>query len=379
MEIALCCDIRLAADTAKLGLTEINLGVIPAGGGTQRLPRLIGAGRAKRLIMTGGGPVCRRGRRHRPGRRGGAGRRACGEGARAGRGIAAKPPLAVRFAKKVHRSGIADRPQVGARVRALCGIDPLCERGPQGGHARLPREAHARIQGPLSIRRGRGDEAGTRGKSGADHWRGPRRRQGDRQDARRRGRKGRGQRSCGRARRRGGRGDRRGRRHCPRAYLQRPRSRRRARHGGGHRQGLGRRRYPGQQRRRAARATLGRGRHSGVRRLRSEALAEIRRSQFRGRHELRRRGRQGHDCAQARQDPHHRLGRRPRRRGPACGLFRRQGGGHRVHQGTGEGAGALAHQRQLRLTLRRCARGADGGLSARSMLRRTPTRRWRRC
>jgi enoyl-CoA hydratase/carnithine racemase len=53
MEIALCCDIRVAADTAKLGLTEVNLGVIPAGGGTQRLPRLIGAGRAKRLIMTG--------------------------------------------------------------------------------------------------------------------------------------------------------------------------------------------------------------------------------------------------------------------------------------------------------------------------------------
>jgi enoyl-CoA hydratase len=53
MEIALCCDVRLAADTARLGLTEVNLGVIPAGGGTQRLPRLIGAGRAKRLIMTG--------------------------------------------------------------------------------------------------------------------------------------------------------------------------------------------------------------------------------------------------------------------------------------------------------------------------------------
>jgi enoyl-CoA hydratase/carnithine racemase len=53
LEIALCCDVRLAAETARLGLTEVNLGVIPAGGGTQRLPRLIGAGRAKRLIITG--------------------------------------------------------------------------------------------------------------------------------------------------------------------------------------------------------------------------------------------------------------------------------------------------------------------------------------
>jgi enoyl-CoA hydratase/carnithine racemase len=53
LEIALCCDIRIAADTARLGLPEINLGVIPAGGGTQRLPRLVGAARAKQLIMTG--------------------------------------------------------------------------------------------------------------------------------------------------------------------------------------------------------------------------------------------------------------------------------------------------------------------------------------
>ncbi len=52
-EIALCADIRLMADTASIGLTEVNLGVIPAGGGTQRLPRLIGASRAKELVFTG--------------------------------------------------------------------------------------------------------------------------------------------------------------------------------------------------------------------------------------------------------------------------------------------------------------------------------------
>jgi len=53
LEIALCADIRLAAATARLGLTEVALGVIPAGGGTQRLPRLIGLGAAKRLVLTG--------------------------------------------------------------------------------------------------------------------------------------------------------------------------------------------------------------------------------------------------------------------------------------------------------------------------------------
>lgn len=52
-ELALCCDIRVAADTAKMGLPEIKLGIIPGYGGTQRLPRLIGVGLAKELILTG--------------------------------------------------------------------------------------------------------------------------------------------------------------------------------------------------------------------------------------------------------------------------------------------------------------------------------------
>ena len=52
LEIALCCDIRIASDTARVGLPEIKLGVIPAAGGTQRLPRLIGEARAKELILT---------------------------------------------------------------------------------------------------------------------------------------------------------------------------------------------------------------------------------------------------------------------------------------------------------------------------------------
>lgn len=52
-ELALCCDFRLAADTAKFGQPEIGLGIIPGAGGTQRLPRLIGAARAKELIFLG--------------------------------------------------------------------------------------------------------------------------------------------------------------------------------------------------------------------------------------------------------------------------------------------------------------------------------------
>jgi enoyl-CoA hydratase/carnithine racemase len=53
LEIALCCDFRIAADNAVLGSPEVNLGVIPGGGGTQRLPRLVGLAVATRMIMLG--------------------------------------------------------------------------------------------------------------------------------------------------------------------------------------------------------------------------------------------------------------------------------------------------------------------------------------
>lgn len=52
-ELALCADLRVAGDNAKLGQPEILLGIIPGAGGTQRLPRLVGPARAKDLIYTG--------------------------------------------------------------------------------------------------------------------------------------------------------------------------------------------------------------------------------------------------------------------------------------------------------------------------------------
>lgn len=52
LELALACDIRIASNNVKLGLTETALGIIPGAGGTQRLPRLIGIGKAKELIYT---------------------------------------------------------------------------------------------------------------------------------------------------------------------------------------------------------------------------------------------------------------------------------------------------------------------------------------
>jgi enoyl-CoA hydratase/carnithine racemase len=53
LELALACDLRIAADTAELGLTEVRLGIIPGAGGTQRLTRIAGVAAAKELILTG--------------------------------------------------------------------------------------------------------------------------------------------------------------------------------------------------------------------------------------------------------------------------------------------------------------------------------------
>jgi enoyl-CoA hydratase/carnithine racemase len=101
LELALCCDLRVASERAKLGMPEVRLAVIPGSGGTQRLPRIVGEARAKELILTGrvldAAEAERIGLVHQvvPAGEAVAAARAIGEE------IAARGPLAVREAKRL--------------------------------------------------------------------------------------------------------------------------------------------------------------------------------------------------------------------------------------------------------------------------------------
>jgi enoyl-CoA hydratase/carnithine racemase len=108
VELALACDIRVADATARIGLPEVKLGLFPSGGGTQRLPRLIGASRAKELMFLGrtvdAGEAARLGVVDHVVEAGHA-----VEGARdLAAEIATRPALAVRAIKEAVDRGLAD-------------------------------------------------------------------------------------------------------------------------------------------------------------------------------------------------------------------------------------------------------------------------------
>lgn len=106
LEIALCCDIRIAASSARFGLPEIKLGVIPAAGGTQRLPRLIGEARAKELILTADLVDADTALRYGIVSRCVPPSDLMDEALQLAQRIAEHPPLAVRFAKRAINRGM---------------------------------------------------------------------------------------------------------------------------------------------------------------------------------------------------------------------------------------------------------------------------------
>jgi enoyl-CoA hydratase/carnithine racemase len=116
LELALACDIRIASENATLGLTEINLAIIPGGGGTQRLPRLVGKGKALEMILTGARiPASEALRIGLVERVVPAGEALKAAGALA-RTIAEKAPIALRYAKESVVKGLGMALEDGLRL-----------------------------------------------------------------------------------------------------------------------------------------------------------------------------------------------------------------------------------------------------------------------
>jgi enoyl-CoA hydratase len=106
LELALACDFRYASSKAQLGLPEVGLGIIPGYGGTQRLPRLIGAGPGLELILTGGRIDAAEALRLRLVNKVFPPEQLLDETRKAARQILAMGPVAVRLAKEAVRRGL---------------------------------------------------------------------------------------------------------------------------------------------------------------------------------------------------------------------------------------------------------------------------------
>lgn len=119
MELALSADIRFAADHAKMGLPEVNLGAFPAAGGTQRMPRLIGAPLAKDLMFTGRHIDAKEALAHGLVNRVLPGAELMTAALDFAGGIAEKPPLSVSFIKGAINTGLQVGLEAGLQYERL--------------------------------------------------------------------------------------------------------------------------------------------------------------------------------------------------------------------------------------------------------------------
>lgn len=119
-ELAMACDIRIAAENALFGQPEVNLGIIPGYGGTQRLPRLVGEGKAKEMIFAderiSAAEALRVGLVERVVPKG----QAVEEARKLMKKILAKGPVAVRMAKKAIHEGLGMSLRAGLDLEAQC-------------------------------------------------------------------------------------------------------------------------------------------------------------------------------------------------------------------------------------------------------------------
>ena len=137
-ELAMACTLRVASENAKLGQPEINLGIIPGYGGTQRLPRLVGRGRALELLLTGN-PIDAK-EAHRIGlvdRVVPVGK-ALEEATKLAKEIAAKPPFAVKYILDAVHRGMDSTLKEGLRTESdLFGVVSATEDMKEGLNAFL--------------------------------------------------------------------------------------------------------------------------------------------------------------------------------------------------------------------------------------------------
>lgn len=117
-ELAMACDIRIASESAKFGQPEVNLGIIPGYGGTQRLPRLVGKGMAKKLIYSG--EIIDAAEAYRIGLVDDvtSPEKLMEETEKIAKEIMKKAPIAVRMAKKAIDSGVNTDLKTGIRMEA---------------------------------------------------------------------------------------------------------------------------------------------------------------------------------------------------------------------------------------------------------------------
>lgn len=119
LELALVCDLRIVTEGAKLGLPEINLGIFPGAGGTQRLPRLIGSTRAKEMIYLGSIIDAQTALSYGLVNQVVKEENLLEEAMKIARKLAAKPPVALRTAKQVIQDGLSMDLRSGIEYEAV--------------------------------------------------------------------------------------------------------------------------------------------------------------------------------------------------------------------------------------------------------------------
>ena len=149
LELAMSCDIRIATTEAQMGLPEVGLGVLPSAGGTQRLSRLVGTGRALEMILTGRALSAEQAERYGLVTSVVAAEDLLGTAAEIMSTILAKGPLAIRLAKMVIGPGHDTDQRTGLLLEQLA-QSAAVHHGRQGrGHGGVPREAGTGLRGTV--------------------------------------------------------------------------------------------------------------------------------------------------------------------------------------------------------------------------------------